>query len=310
MTQETLKQVRIDNLRRAQETRRDESLERTYKAIEQLQKSGGKINFQRVAKAANVSVSYLYKYPELKQHIADLRNCQSSMLRQPLVNPAPSDSQTKLLGRLKARIRRLEEQNQELQRKNEALAGQVYRVHLLEDQVSRQQQTIQDLESRLKAAHAQASISSTSKVTPITQGKSFSVSTLIEQEVEKSGVRLTEPLKRVICQHDEISVLKAIQAYNQYRETHNIDNPGGCLRDAIERGWVPKEASVQQSPKEDEFDQFYSDAVASGFLLDIPKNHLTIEQGEWVVKINRPSLYGPWTSLNWREAKLEYEQNR
>lgn len=308
MSQEALRQVRIDNLRRAQETRRDESLERTYEAIKQLQKAGGKINFQRVAEAANVSVSYLYKYPELKQHIADLRNKQSLMPRQPLVKPASSGSQAKIIGRLKARVRQLEEQNQELRRKNEALAGQVYRAHFFEDQVTRQKQTIQDLESRLNAVRSQAPLTSTSKVTPITQGKTHFVSNLIGQEIEQSGVRLTESLKRAISQYDETRVLLAVQAYNQYKEMNTINSPGGCLRKAIEQGWVPNETLILRSPEEDEFDQFYTAATRAGFLLDVPKNHLTIERGEWVVKINRPSLYGPWTPVNWREARLEFEE--
>jgi hypothetical protein len=308
MTREDLKETRTENLKRVQASRKDETLERVYKAIETLRKTGSKVNFPNVAKQANVSVSYLYKYPELKQYIAQLRNNQSCSPYQSVTKSAASHAQAKIIGRLKERIRQLEEKNAELQRKNEALAGQVYRVHYLQEQVTRQEQTIQDLELRLKVVHIQAPVPLTSKVTPITQTKSHSVSDLIGQEIEQSGVRLTEILKRVIRQYDQTRVLQAIQAYNQYKETHHVVSPGACLRKAIEQAWVPIEASTQKSPEEDEFDQFYTVAVADGFLLDIPKNHLTVEQGEWVVKINRPSLYGPWTSMNWREAKIEYER--
>jgi uncharacterized protein YigA (DUF484 family) len=310
MNQADFTEVRTENLKKAQATRKEESLERVYKAIERLQKIGGKINFPAIAKEANVSVSYLYKYPELKQHIGELRNQQSSIPRHFITKSTTSDAQAKIVSRLKERIRQLEERNTNLQRKSEALAGQVYRVHHLQEQVTRQEQTIQDLESRLKAASNTPFAPSTAKVTSITQAKTYSGNDLIRQEIERSGVRLTETLKRVICQYDETRVSLAIQAYNQYKELHSISSPGGCLRKAIEQGWMPNQLLTKQSSEQDEFDRFYAIAVMDDFLLDIPKNHLSVEQGEWVVKINRPSLSAPWTPVNWREAKIEYERTK
>ena len=55
---------------------------------------------------------------------------------------------------------------------------------------------------------------------------------------------------------------------------------------------MPNEAAEPSTPEQDEFDQFYADAVDKGFLLDIPKNHLSVQGGEFVVKINRASVYG------------------
>ena len=60
---------------------------------------------------------------------------------------------------------------------------------------------------------------------------------------------------------------------------------------------------------------FYSSAScfcqvsgACGFLLDIPKNHLSVQGGEVIVKINRVSFGCPWTPMPWLQAKVEYEQ--
>lgn len=128
MIQDDVKQARIENLKQVQATRKQEASERVQQVIERLGRTGGKINFQTVAKAANVSVSYLYKYPQLKQHIAELRNKQSSMPRTLPTKPVSSNSFTKVVTRFKERIHQLESQNCELRRKNEALAGQVYRV--------------------------------------------------------------------------------------------------------------------------------------------------------------------------------------
>lgn len=295
---------RIDSLKKTQESRKQDCLERVYKAIERLQKIGAKINFHTVAKEANLSVSYLYKYPELKQQVAQLRSQQSLMPVS--LTPKPiSSSHTKIVSRLRERIHSLESVNQELRRKNEALAGQVYRIHYLQEQVERQQQTIEDLQSRLKEAFAQSSVT---KVTPIAQAKSRQVSDVVQEELKSLRIRSTESLNRVILEHDEENVLLAIKAFKQYKQTRDIQSPSGCLRRAIEEGWMPNEVSAPSTLEEDEFDQFYADAIACGFLLDIPKNYLPIQGGEFVVKINRASVYGSWTPMPWRQAKAEYEK--
>ena len=155
MSREGTKETRIENLKKTQSARKEDARERVNKAIERLQKRGGKINFHTVAREASVSVSYLYKYPELKQQIAELRNKQSHL--PPLAKPVSSKSHDRVVARFKERIQKLEEQNRELRRKNEALAGQVYRVHLLQEQVERQQETIEDLEARLAEVQEQKS---------------------------------------------------------------------------------------------------------------------------------------------------------
>lgn len=73
----------------------------------------------------------------------------------------------------------------------------------------------------------------------------------------------------------------------------------------IEECWVANEAVEPSTPKQDEFDQFYADAVAKGFLLDIPKKHLLVQGGDFVVKINQASVYSYWTPMPWRQAKAQ-----
>ena len=72
---------------------------------------------------------------------------------------------------------------------------------------------------------------------------------------------------------------------------------------------MPNEGSTPSTPEQDEFDQFYAEAVAKGFLLDIPKNHLPVQGREFVVKINRASVDGSWTPMLWRQSKAEYEKH-
>ena len=130
---------------------------------------------------------------------------------------------------------------------------------------------------------------------------------VVQEELKSLRIRSNESLNRVIREHDEETVLLAIQAFKQYKETHEIQSLAGCLRRALEQGWVPNAAAEPSTPEQDEFDQFYADAVAKGFLLDVPKNHLPVQGGEFVVKINRASFGCPWTPMPWRQAKAEYE---
>lgn len=118
---------------------------------------------------------------------------------------------------------------------------------------------------------------------------------------------MTPSLSQVIRSHNEEIVLLAIKAFKQYREAHEIKSPTGCLRRAIEENWVPNQALTPSTPEQEEFDQFYENAVAKGFLVDIPKNHLATQGGSLVVKINRPCAFAPWTPMLWREAKTEFE---
>lgn len=70
------KEQRIAKLNEAQQKRKKECIERTEKAIFKLLNANERISFGAIAREAGVSVSYLYKYPEVKQHIQEIRDKQ------------------------------------------------------------------------------------------------------------------------------------------------------------------------------------------------------------------------------------------
>jgi myosin heavy subunit len=244
MSREDIRETRIENLKKTQAARKEDALERVYQAVKRLEKIGGKINFHTVAKEANLSVSYLYKYPELKQHIAELRSKQSSMPVSPVAKPVSSKSHSQIVGRLKERICQLEQENQELRRKNEALAGQVYRVHHLQEQVERQQQTIVDLQARLNESHEQKSFA---KVTPISSKKKAEGSDQIKEELEALGIPLNTTLTNTIKSAPEEFVLNAIAALKEAMAGGDIPRPGGWLNRAIQEGWTKNEPHHTES---------------------------------------------------------------
>ena len=243
MSREATRETRIENLKKTQAARKEDARERVDKAIEHLQKTGGKINFHTVAREANLSVSYLYKYPELKQLIGELRSKQSHL--PPPAKPVSSKSHDRVVARFKERIKKLERENSELRRKNEALAGQVYRVHHLQEQVERQQQTIEDLQARLAAAPEQKLVT---KVTPISSKRKVSLAQKVKAELDSLDIKLNSTLTKKINASTEKTVLAAIEALKDQLNRGEVKNPGGWLASAIEGGWTKAQTIPQKQP--------------------------------------------------------------
>jgi uncharacterized phage infection (PIP) family protein YhgE len=242
MSNQDTKEARINLLREVQSTRKEDSAERVYKAIERLQKIDGKITFTSVAKEANVSVSYLYKYPEIKVYIAEVRNKQRSFPTSPVAQPN-SSSTGKIITRLKEKIQQLEHENKELKRKHEALAGQVYRVHYLQEQVERQQQIIEGLQDKLKGEQLDC------KVTPISSKRKTTIDEQIQSELAALDIGLNPTLTKTIKSATESTVLAAIAALKDQLSKKDIPNPGGWLNKAIKEAWTKPEPIPQQSAK-------------------------------------------------------------
>ncbi len=251
MNQKT-KEERIKTLKATQEARKEATLTKVNKAIERLIKTGAKINFQSIAREANVSVPYLYKYPELKERIQQLRSNQTQMPSSPVNQPSvTAKSHSQIVGRLKKRIQQLEAENKELKRKNEALAGQVYRVHTLQEQVERQKDLIMTLESRLKASPKADIIPINRKVVESTYDDSIYSSPIgfmerLEQEVTAMGIRLNATHKKLMEKASAETVINALEAVKEQLGKREIDNPGGLLTKAIKEKWTKAEALIPQ----------------------------------------------------------------
>lgn len=281
MSKEDTRELRVNTLKQTQEARKQDSLERVYKSIERLQKSGAKVTFQAIANEANVSVSYLYKYPELKSQIAELRSKQNSMPIPHQVQSSSSAS-TKVISRLKERLGQLEKENSELKRKNEALAGQVYRVHSLEEQIKRQQDTINTLENRLKEIIPP---SVQNKVIPLIVNKQSEISEQVKSKLELAGIQLNTTLSKTIKAVPDEIVLDAIKAYKEALTTDNIERPGAWLKIAIEQGWKPNEA-VQAKSELDIFNEWFSLARKKGLVSASQSDKGSIivytSDGQWI----------------------------
>ena len=261
MSNKDTKESRIKTLKQTQKQRQEDARNRVYQAIERLQKLNAKINFHTISREAQVSVSYLYKYPEIKQHIAELRSKQNSLPVKPVAKPN-STSQGKVISRLQEKIKKIEAENKELKRKCEALAGQVYRAHHLQAQIERLQQENEDLRTKLGEQEI------AKKVTPIDKKRrstadgfpsagdcdkkrksKSSISDKVQSELTELGIDLNTTLTKTIKSASESIILDAIEALKYQLTKQDIPNAGGWLNKAIKEGWTKPEITIQQLSK-------------------------------------------------------------
>ncbi len=106
---------------KAAAAKKKDAAERLEKAIQQVLDSGENITFKAIAEIAGLSVSYLYKYPEIKNRIAELRNQQKAAIggivnKTPKFQPATDKSKAVIISKLRQENRKLRNENQDLKR--------------------------------------------------------------------------------------------------------------------------------------------------------------------------------------------------
>lgn len=121
-------QRNTEGLTRAAQKRRLETIERVNLALDSLLKENKKINFNSVAKAANVGKPWLYKEKTIRCRIEDLRKrhahtSNQTDIKQP--HKTSDNSKDNLIAMLKIRVNKAEAENKVLKQKIEVLYGQL-----------------------------------------------------------------------------------------------------------------------------------------------------------------------------------------
>ena len=97
-------------------------------AIKLLLRERKRINFKRVADAANVSLSWIYNQADLRSQIEHLRHAENSKIVVPKNEQAGIDSKNQIIAALRLRIRGLEEENRNLRQQHEVMYGELERL--------------------------------------------------------------------------------------------------------------------------------------------------------------------------------------
>ncbi|MCC0179838.1 hypothetical protein I4641_23145 [Waterburya agarophytonicola K14] len=321
------REARIANLSAASEQKKHNAASATEKAIRKLQQSGKVISFKAVAREAQVSTSYLYKYPELKDRILKLREEQKRSGKR--VIPAASDnSKNRIIDHLKKRIKDLDAEVTQLRLANESLAGRAFELESYESAVNRFREENQRLSaeierlveenSSLKNQLTRQNLGSTKKVTSISPSPKRSYTPTpdaVKMELTNLGISINSTLRKRIREKPEEMVIEAIEALKYALSTQEIENPGGWLVKAIKDGWqkpkkLPQPIQRNRSQPHElifppEFEEWYIQAIDLKFIVnespaELPKN----TKGELLVKVNRTTASGlPQSQMSWIEAK-------
>lgn len=117
----------IEGLLRSAKEKANASEKRAEEAIRTLLKTGHPINFSTVAKAAQVSVAWLYRNESMKQRIDHLRKQyrSQSKIQIPSSERLTEASKDSVIATLKLRIKELADENQAMRRQLEVVYGQL-----------------------------------------------------------------------------------------------------------------------------------------------------------------------------------------
>ncbi len=320
------KEKRLARLDAVQQQRKQDCFDRTEKAISKLLQNNERISFGAVARIANVSVSYLYKYEELKERIQDIRNQQVKNARK-LTRPQTASEKSKqvVIKQLRERINNLEWEKKELKKQNEKMAGELYQIGIkldLFDRVSnqtvRQAEEIKLLKSELEKTISELDncksqlLESNPKVTSINSklkqsDKLQEISDELRTKLSELDVRFNATLKKIILTKTQQQVDNAVSAVEEYIATgKKVDSKAGLLRTALEENWIPNltEEDRQLSQINDTFSEWFNLAKEQG----IVRASQSTKKGIQVLETT-----GDWTPLEKMIEKgwtLEYLQQR
>ena len=253
-------------LRRTQAKRKEQKKEQVLKAIQEIQKHSKPLTFKNIATVAGCSVSYLYKWDDIKAYIHELQKKEETTLKS--LEESDSKNRPHSLKTLhqvaKDKIRKLEAEIKELKHQNEILRGHVAEIYEIRDENERLRTQLRELTSPNPASKV------VSITTPIKEKKVTSRTTVTNNDtdgegcrrsvgisnhrVEESvidslkvlGIKVSKKLRAEIANRDIEKVKLSIAAFKQYRDNHDVKSQEACLLSMIGDEAEPNTESKSQ----------------------------------------------------------------
>jgi hypothetical protein len=255
MSNEEGKQLRIAALKAAAVAKQQRAAENLDKAINQLVKNNEPMSFANVAREAGVSISYLYKYPEVKVRVLELRNQQQQAGKPHQPQTASDASKTIIINELRERVKKLEAEITKLRKVNEGMAGRLYQLQDLQVMVERLTVENEELKTPVTGQieipeQTGTLLTSTHNITSISQRHKSVISDVIKAELAQLNIPLNSTLTKRIKAATEERVLAAITALKDQLTRAEVTNPGGWLATAIQDGWTVAKTSTTQPQQE------------------------------------------------------------
>ncbi len=213
--------------------------------IEEMLDQGVTLSQNEVARRTGVSVGFVNKHLAYEIEIAKQKQQESARKSRTV---RQLSAEVKDLERLRLLNRRLREQLEEKRRANKELVAQVARVVDLEDEVERWRTQSRELSATLQASQAFQE--------KVVNFPVQNMSGQIEAALKQTDIKLNTTLRQEIPRHSPEAVLKALEAFEQYRSIHTVDKPAAFLMKAIKEEWEPNIADEQSTtPEKHAFDE-------------------------------------------------------
>ncbi len=162
----------VEGLRQNAQQKRQEAIKRTDVGIQQLLKEKRSVNFKSVSEVAGVSTAWLYKQPEIKARIEQLREQGNQTKKAPPKQRASDASKNTIIKTLKERCSKLDAEVKGLRQQIEIAYGQVIEAEALKQQIEHLGAENLKLKSELETCRmsqlAREKTLPTSKVTSLT----------------------------------------------------------------------------------------------------------------------------------------------
>ncbi|NJR31920.1 MAG: hypothetical protein HC778_02390 [Chamaesiphon sp. CSU_1_12] len=143
------KEARITALKSAAIAKQERCAQNFDRAINKLVRDNEPITFANVARVAGISESYIYKIPEAKERVIELRAQQRQASKPNRPQTASDASKAAIVHELRERIKQLEAEIKYLRNINKGMAGKLYQLQEFESLVTRLRTENQSLKSQL-----------------------------------------------------------------------------------------------------------------------------------------------------------------
>jgi hypothetical protein len=234
-------------LRRTQAKKKEQKKEQVLKAICEIQKEKKPLTFKNIATVAGCSISYLYKWDEIKTYIHELQQQKQTSL-----NPIEEDNKhrphrLKTLHEVaKQRIHNLEATIKDLKHQNEKLRGHVAEIYELRDENKRLRTQLRELMSPASSSKVIPIQASGKKKNSSLPSEAKDSTDLVIKSIKNMGIKIGKKLKEEITNHEPERVRLSIEAFKQYRNSHDVKSQEACLLSMI-RGEA--EPNTESKPK-------------------------------------------------------------
>ena len=268
MAKKHSREKQAEVLRRTQAQRKEQKKEQVLKAIADIQKQKKPLTFKNIATVAGCSISYLYKWDEIKAYIHEMQQ-----QKQTTLNPIEEDNKERphslktLHEVAKQRIRDLEATIKDLKHQNEKLRGHVTEIYELRDENERLRTQLRELMSPVSSSKVipiQVSKkkkqarrdglggqmrtspfsheSSPQEILPSPSEAKDSIDSIIET-IKDMGIKVGTKLKQEIINREPEQIRQSIEAFKQYRDSHDVKSQEACLLSMIREEAEPNTES-------------------------------------------------------------------